>query len=102
MYNAFLPLLLIGNIQTQSASVAPPPSIPPSSTTNFGQKGPINGRNGSAIGAGPSSREHSEDEEVKSEGEDELVASLEHLTDPDEIKRIKRFGFFKTFRCTIS
>eukprot|EP00850_Spirogloea_muscicola_P000630 SM000002S05710 [mRNA] locus=s2:1740625:1744099:- [translate_table: standard] len=45
---------------------------------------------GGGVGGSGSSREQSDEEGARSEGEDELLASLENVTDPDEIKRIKR------------
>lgn len=78
-----------------------PPAMPPRAA-DFHPGGPAAGSGGAASGPaammpryshlhqGSSSQEPSDDEEARSEGEDELVASLEHLTDPDEIKRVKR------------
>ena len=50
-----------------------------------GVRGRANGRGGAGRGGGGGG-----EGDERSEGEDELVASLEHLTDPDEIKKVKR------------
>ena len=53
------------------------------------------GKRGKKGGDAMSARDEAEEgdgEDAKSEGEAELVASLEHLTDPAEIKKVKRWA----------
>ena len=64
------------------------PALPPKPSSN--RYVPLPHPAVRSTGGAESSREPSDDDDQRSEGEDELVASLEHLTDPDEIKRVKR------------
>eukprot|EP00850_Spirogloea_muscicola_P017556 SM000152S01544 [mRNA] locus=s152:106263:111399:+ [translate_table: standard] len=63
------------------------PALPPK--PDLAARGAMPAPGGAVNGSG-SSREQSDEEGARSEGEDELLASLENVTDPDEIKRIKR------------
>ena len=49
------------------------------------------GKRGDDERSGRDEAEDGDGEDAKSEGEAELVASLEHLTDPVEIKKVKRW-----------